>query len=65
MKLTKTELVWMLHMVKENRERSQALKDWPGQKYAVFHALEYENMRCLADKLEWILENNAKRITIS
>lgn len=65
MTLTKTEILWMLNMVKKDRDNSKALKGVPGQQFAALHALEYENMAALAAKLEHILETNAKRVAIS
>ena len=64
MALYRQEIRWVLNMVKQNRDESEALKDRPGQKYAALHALEYENMAILAAKLESILERNAKSIAI-
>ena len=64
MKITRTEIKWMLNLVEDNRENSKILKDMPGQKYAKLHELEYENMRRLAKKLETILNKNSKRVEI-
>jgi hypothetical protein len=64
-KLTKTEIRWILNMVIKDRDNSKALKDCPGQFYAALHKLEYENMAALAEKLEKVLESNAKRIAIN
>jgi hypothetical protein len=63
-KLTRTEIRWMLNMVITDRDNSKALKDCPGQVYAALHKLEYENMAALAEKLEKVLELGAKRIAI-
>lgn len=65
MVLTKTEIRWMLNMVKNDRDSSKVLKDIPGQQFAALHALEYENMASLAEKLERILATNAKRVAIN
>lgn len=50
--------------MKKDRDNSKALKDYPGQQYAALHQLEYENMARLAEKLESILAEGKKRITI-
>ena len=62
--LTKVEINWMLNMVITNRDNSKELKDYPNQRFATLHKLEYENMKALAEKLEKVLEINAKRISI-
>ena len=61
-RITKTELTWMLNHVKRNRDESMELKDYPGQRFAALHALEYENMAALAEKLERIIKSDCKRI---
>lgn len=65
MALSKTELRWMLNMVKRDGDNSKLLKDVPDQQFAALHALEYENMATLAEKLEHILATNAKRVAIN
>ncbi len=62
--LTKAEIKWMLGMVADERDNSKNLMDRPGQCYAALHRLNYENMAVLAEKLEAILENDVKRITV-
>ena len=62
--LTKTEIRWILNLVIESRESSKILKDYPGQKYAALHELEYEKMATLAEKLETVLKSNSKRIAV-
>lgn len=64
MTITRQEIRWILNFVKEDRDNSKALKDYPGQQYAALHQLEYENMARLAEKLESILTEGKKRITI-
>lgn len=64
MTITRQEIRWILNFVKDSRDSSKRLKDFPGQKYAALHQLEYENMSALADKLQAILDNGAKRISI-
>jgi hypothetical protein len=62
--LTKAEILWLMNMVKKNRDNSKALKDYPGQRYAALHALEYENMESLYNKLDTVLKTDKKRIAI-
>jgi hypothetical protein len=64
-KLYRNEIRWILNMVIADRDNSKALKDCPGQLYAALHNLEYEKMAALAEKLEKILESNAKRIALN
>lgn len=63
--LTRTEIRWILNLVVSSRENNKTLIDVPGQQYAPLHELKYENMDSLADKLERVLETNAKRIEVA
>ena len=64
MTLTRTQIRWIMAMVAENRDNSDACRQNPNNKFRSLHNLEYENMRDLHDALQAILDANAKRITI-
>jgi hypothetical protein len=62
--LTRQELRWICGHIESERDTSKNLKDRPGQKFAELHALNYENMAELAEKLQAIINSDDMRIRV-
>jgi hypothetical protein len=64
MKLSRTEINWIISLVKCEREVCKKMLEIDGNQYASFLMLRRDNMDSLADKLETILLRDLKRIGI-